>query len=84
MNYADKLDECYKKALEQDDVNLALEIADRMKGLPAEGVLVGVDERITAFIEALDSMAVKFEAGDSFPPYSFDYADHIFEVTMLK
>lgn len=34
--YRERLDECYTAALDADDVNLAVEVADRMKGLPIE------------------------------------------------
>lgn len=81
-SYREMLDQCYKKALEQDDTNLAVEIADKLKGLAPIDV---PDERIQKFIEALDEMIACYEVigKRKDTPYSFEYGGQNFEVKII-
>ncbi len=89
MSYADKLNECYKKALEQDDVNLAVEIAEKQEAferLRLAGVhSTAVDARVEEFTFALDELVHHKEndTADSGYPYNFEYASHKFEVVIV-
>ena len=78
MTHAERLEELYKIAVGQEDTCMALEIADRMRALPA--AVVGVDERITVFIEAMDKMISQRESQQAHLAYRFEYGGHSFEV----
>lgn len=80
-SYADRLNECYKKAL-GEDLNLAVKIADKLKGVAPADV---PDERIQKFIEELDDM-VHFAEVDTIgqiSPYRFEYGGQNFEVKII-
>ena len=86
MSYADKLNECYKKALDQDDVNLAVEIAEKQEAferLRLAGVhSTAVDARVEEFTFALDTLVHAKENDDPNKPYvyNFEYGGHSFQV----
>jgi Zn-dependent peptidase ImmA (M78 family) len=81
--YREMLEECYKKAIEADDVNLAVEIAERLKTAPVGQV---TDERIQKFIEELDKMVSEKDDPTNENVtyrYQFEYGGQKFEVKII-
>ena len=86
MTQMERLEECYNAAYNADDINLCLEIADRMKMLapaaPVDGNLV------QAFTESLDQLIHISENTEKDnplrgTPHRFAYCGHEFEVKLI-
>ena len=82
MTNKERLEELYIAAFNADDINLCLEIADRLKVLaPAVGVDGGL---VQQFIEALDELLHCSENGHEIIPHRFDYCLRTFEVKLIE
>ena len=71
--------EIYMASIKEGDLNLALEVADKLWGVAVEVP----DERIAKFIAMLDDAVQAKENHEGREPYTFEYGGQNFEVKIL-